>query len=127
MTDDPQAQDASHDLLIDCRLTANGPRIVLIDCPADSGSSDAVAEAAPPYERTLRHIVKESPGGMSWGDGGPGSSDFALSLLTELFGAALAEAHHLNFKWDVVVNLPVRHATLKKSEIQRWLDNQVPA
>ena len=35
-----------------------------------------------------KHIVRHSPTGMTWGYGGSGPADLALSLLTAVVGAA---------------------------------------
>jgi len=51
------------------------------------------------------HYVKHSPTGMSWGYGGSGPADLALSLLMECVGPELTNRYYMDFKWEVVAKL----------------------
>jgi hypothetical protein len=66
-----------------------------------------------------QHIVRHSPTGMSWGYGGSGPSDLALSLLTEAIGSEKAEKCYQDFKFEVV-NLFSDRWSITTEQIQDW-------
>lgn len=73
-------------------------------------------------EKPLKHIVRHSPTGFSWGYGGSGPADTALSVLTDLFGgfSDLADIFYLGFKWDFVAFWGEKWQ-IDESEIDKWL------
>ena len=70
-------------------------------------------------QEPVAHIVKHSPTGMSWGYGGSGPADTALSLLTHLFDREFAENHYQSFKWDTVARWPNDQEVLVEIDITR--------
>jgi len=66
-----------------------------------------------------KHIVKHSPTGMSWGYGGSGPADLALSLLAEVVGTAEAEKYYQYFKWEVVAGFKDGWR-VSKEQIKEW-------
>lgn len=66
-----------------------------------------------------KHIIRHSPTGMSWGYGGSGPSDLALSLLTEVIGLEKAEKCYQVFKSEVVSLFSDRWK-ITTDEIQDW-------
>lgn len=99
----------------------------------------------------LRHVVRHSPSGMSWGYAGSGPADLARSLLIDMLGDAAIcgtcggtgrerqawdiddvrcfpcsgegwrELPYQRFKFDVIAGLP-ESWTLTSDEIGAWLD-----
>ena len=67
-----------------------------------------------------KHIMRHSPTGMSWGYGGSGPSDLALSLLTEVVGLEEAEKYYQKFKFDTVAKFSDRWS-ITTDQIQDWL------
>jgi hypothetical protein len=55
----------------------------------------------------LKHHVRHSPTGFSWGYGGSGPSDLARCLLIDVFGEGeLVERNYQDFKFQVVADWP---------------------
>ncbi len=48
---------------------------------------------------------QHSPDGFEWGYGGSGPAALAHSILTYEYGAAVADEHYQQFKWDIIANL----------------------
>ena len=69
------------------------------------------------------HIVRDSPGGLSWGFAGKGPSDAALSLLAaELGDVAGAEPYRQAFTDEVMAKLPLNERfALPRAEVRAWL------
>lgn len=67
--------------------------------------------------RAKRH----SPTGFAWGYGGSGPAALAHSLLTSVMGESYANAHYMQYKWDVIAILPQdRPWTMTDQEIKDW-------
>jgi len=88
--------------------------------------------------RTLRHVIYHSPSGMSWGYGGSGPADLALSILAHYFKEkylttayfkkfhsrpSQAWEYHQRFKWDFVAAWK-DDWTISADEITTWLKKQ---
>ncbi|MDI3317246.1 MAG: DUF6166 domain-containing protein [Bacillota bacterium] len=73
--------------------------------------------------RPLRHVVLHSPTGFSWGYGGSGPADLALSILADFLGdRKLAEQLHQDFKWEFVAKWTEdRPWLLTGAQILAWL------
>jgi hypothetical protein len=94
-------------------------------------------------EYPLRHIVVHSPTGMSWGYGGSGPADLAVSILVDFLGGTgpkiprdcrglnpdgtrcahnycLALTMHQAFKWAFVAKWPRERWEIDEVEIGRW-------
>lgn len=108
------------------------------------GRYDADAHAIVEYVtvdgvETLPHIVIHSPTGFSWGYGGSGPADLALSLLCHALGIApirspfanayvdrygerfeRAWAQHQQFKWEVVAQMKDDSWTLARDVVERY-------
>jgi hypothetical protein len=70
----------------------------------------------------LRHRVRHSPTGLSWGYGGSGPADTALSILWDLLGAAPAPWLYQAFKDDTVAKWPQDTGwSITEAEIRGWL------
>ena len=73
--------------------------------------------------RTLHHVVVHSPTGFSWGYGGSGPSDLALSILCDYSGFRGAKAPRHEFMlpddhpWRKAWKL---HHHLKDAFVSRW-------
>ena len=73
------------------------------------------------HDEKLTQVVKHSPTGMSWGYGGSGPADLALTIMT-MFG--YPELYQ-DFKWEIVAKLPLEKFTLSKSDIQQWIKKKI--
>ena len=73
---------------------------------------------------SLPHIERHSPDGFEWSYGGSGPADLARSLLIHWFGEEIADAHYQAFKWACIAKIPHSGGTIRKAEVQRWLDTQ---
>ncbi len=51
-------------------------------------------------------IINHSPDGFSWGYGGSGSAQLALSILLEITSEEKAIQMYQDFKWSVIASLP---------------------
>lgn len=73
--------------------------------------------------RPLEHVVLHSPTGFSWGYGGSGPADLALSILADYTGdLVLAQQLHQQLKWDVVSRWPQDEAwRLTGEQVYAWL------
>jgi len=69
------------------------------------------------------HVVRDSPGGLSWGFAGKGPGDAALSILTAETGDAVrAEPYRKAFTEEVVAKLPLNDRfALPRAEVRAWL------
>ena len=71
---------------------------------------------------SLRHIVRHSPTGMSWGYAGSGPADLALSILVDVFGRAeLADLYYMEFKFDYVAAWLSDEWVVTSDDIDEWL------
>jgi hypothetical protein len=104
--------------------------------PGDNAQIWVVPAAGKPY--LLKHIVFHSPTGFSWGYGGSGPADLALSILADQLGENPTEDDlywgrpycwqlHQSFKWDFIAKLPFGEAfELSDTQIESWLESQEP-
>lgn len=53
----------------------------------------------------LKHVVRHSPTGFSWGFGGSGPADLSLSILTDFLGVEPTRTLYMTFKQRVVACL----------------------
>jgi hypothetical protein len=69
------------------------------------------------------HVVRDSPGGLSWGFAGKGPSDAALSILAaEVGDVARAEPYRQAFTDEVVAKLPINgRFALSRDQVRSWL------
>lgn len=84
-------------------------------------------------ERPLHHVEYHSPDGFSWGYGGSGPADLALSILSDMLGERLTKSKlvkgksvswdmHQRFKWAFVQTWPQEGSWEIHSDIiARWL------
>lgn len=84
----------------------------------------------------LPHIMLHSPTGFSWGGGGCGPADLALSILCHYFGeqptrgelyrgAYRAAPLYQGFKWRFIASLaPGEPWEISEEEIRSWLEAQ---
>jgi len=68
----------------------------------------------------LRHHVKHSPTGFSWGYGGSGPADLALSILWDLIGIEPYPKLYQEFKWRFVAGWKDEWEITEK-EIREWV------
>jgi hypothetical protein len=106
------------------------------DGPKNGGQVWVIPADAQPY--LLKHVVFHSPTGFSWGYGGSGPADLALSILADHFGENPTENDlyhgrprswqlHQPFKWRFIANLPMGDIfELHSTQIERWLADQAP-
>lgn len=72
--------------------------------------------------RPLRHRVRHSPAGFSWGYGGSGPADLARAILWDHLGREPAPALYQRFKFAVVARFPIGGAwELTETEIAAWM------
>ena len=81
----------------------------------------------------LRHVVYHSPDGFSWGYGGSGPANTALSILADALGERptreqlyqgepLCWRWHQPFKWEVIAPLPMDTGwRLPLADVQAWI------
>jgi hypothetical protein len=83
-----------------------------------TGSEVAVTVNGKP----LRHVVRHSPTGMSWGYGGSGPADTALTILVDVFGGRidLVNIYYQQFKFHFVAEWGDKWE-LTSEEIEAWL------
>lgn len=75
-----------------------------------------------PYH--LAHVVKHSPTGISWGYGGSGPADCALSILIDFTGSiSLAEKFYQKFKW-AFIEPAGDELIIPGSAIDEWLKKE---
>lgn len=69
------------------------------------------------------HVVRDSPGGLSWGFAGRGPGDAALSILAaEVGDVARAEPYRKAFTEEVVAKLPLNERfALPRADVRSWL------
>lgn len=92
-------------------LTRDEEFLVFVKTPNDFGGS----------LRELEHIVRHSSDGFSWGWVDGGASDLALSILTDLVGAEMAEAHYQDFKLAFIARLNGDSWEITEAAIREWL------
>ena len=104
--------------------------------PSEEAQVWVIPTEGQPY--LLKHVVFHSPTGFSWGYGGSGPADLALSILTDHFGESPTEGDlyhgrprcwqlHQSFKWKFIANLPLDEAfELHSVQIECWLAEQTP-
>ena len=102
--------------------------------PGDNAEIWVIPADGQPY--LLKHVVFHSPTGFSWGYGGSGPADLALSVLADHFGEHPTEddlCHgrprcwqlHQPFKWNFIASLPFGEAfELHSTQIESWLAEQ---
>ena len=83
--------------------------------------------------RPLRHVVHHSPSGLSWGYGGSGPADTALSILADALGERPTRDQlyrgeprcwrwHQPFKWEIVANFPLYEGwRLPLAAVEAWI------
>ena len=74
----------------------------------DGSGQSRVVSVRKGKQTNLVHVVRHSPDGFSWGFGGSGPADLALSILTHAVGKIVAETFGLyqDFKWEHVASWP---------------------
>lgn len=68
----------------------------------------------------LHHHVYHSPTGFSWGYGGSGPSDLAMSILWDYLGKEPSSEVYQNFKWEFVAKWKDEWA-INSDEIETFL------
>ena len=105
-----------------------GPTVpVLPEHAVLDGSPDDVAlwtDHCGACRASVPHVVRHSPTGLGWGYQGSGPADCALSVLTAVVGAELAERHYAAFKVEVVARVPEQGGTLRASDVRAWVAAQ---
>lgn len=71
----------------------------------------------------LRHVERHSPDGFAWGYGGSGPADLARSILIDLYGITIADAHYQNFKSAFIAPLQENTFEIREEEINAWLED----
>jgi hypothetical protein len=71
----------------------------------------------------LKHRRRHSPDGFNWGYTGSGPADLALAILTDAFGARVAEGHYLVFEREHVAKWGARWS-ITRTELRIWLEKQ---
>jgi len=69
----------------------------------------------------LRHFERHSQDGFEFGYGGSGPADLARSILIDLFGITIADAHYMNFKWAFIAPLKENTFEIREEDINLWL------
>lgn len=73
--------------------------------------------------RPLKHEMRHSPDGFSWGFGGSGPGDLARSILADHLGFVPSPTIYMAFKFDRVARWPLGGSwSLSAAEIDAWLD-----
>lgn len=68
-------------------------------------------------------LKNHSPLGLSWGYNGSGPSQAALSVLCNFTkDNEFSLKYYMDFKDDVICQLPLKDCVIKYSEIQHWVD-----
>lgn len=78
-------------------------------------------------KRPLKHIVRHSPTGFSWGYLGSGPADTALSILTDCLGEETANSLYMRFKSEHVATWPYKPGIcfeVAEEHIKFWADIQ---
>ena len=78
--------------------------------------------------KPLKHVVRHSPTGFSWGYGGSGPADTALSILTDCLGEKIANSLYGQFKWDFVAAWSFNPGIcfeITEDQIRFWVDIQL--
>ena len=75
---------------------------------------------------TCAHVARHSPTGFDWGlsSGRAGRADLALSVLTRLVGAELADEHAAAFAVQVVARIPRAGGLLRAADVRDWVAAQ---
>ncbi len=75
---------------------------------------------------TCAHVVRHSPTGVDWGlgSGRAGRADLALSVLTRLVGADLADRHASAFDAQVVARIPRAGGLIRAAGVRDWVAAQ---
>lgn len=69
------------------------------------------------------HYVRHSPDGFEWGYGGSGPAELALNVLMHVTeDGEVAERLYMEFKDEVIANIPHEGMTLTTSFVQQWVD-----
>lgn len=72
--------------------------------------------------RPLKHEIRHSPAGFSWGFGGSGPADLARSILADHLGFVPSPHVYQAFKGDRVARWPIGGAwSISAAEIDEWL------
>lgn len=71
-------------------------------------------------ESPLPHLVRHSPTGFAWGYGGSGPADLARSMLAHATGEEPPEAEYMDFKFEVVTQMPEDGWGLPQHAVQTW-------
>lgn len=82
----------------------------------------------------VQHVIKHSPTGMSWGYGGSGPADCALSILTDFYrrtnrfcvaGRIRVINLYQKFKWEKI-SCQEEVLLISSTEIEEWLKTADP-
>ena len=68
-------------------------------------------------------VRNHSPDGFAWGYGGSGPSQLALALLLEFTTQEEAQINYMDFKFEIIANLP-KDFELEEKVIINWLKNR---
>ena len=75
---------------------------------------------------TCDHVVRHSPTGVGWGAaaGAAARADLALSVLTHVVGAGVAEDRYAGFAAEVVARVPPHGGVLLAARVRAWVADQ---
>ncbi len=75
---------------------------------------------------TCDHVARHSPTGVDWGAGSgrAGRADLALSVLTRVVGADLADEHAADFETEVVARIPHAGGLIRAADVRAWVAAQ---
>lgn len=95
-------------------IRSHGPRVYALLYAGAQGGAE------------IKHIVRHSPDGLSWGYGGSGPADCALSILTDFCERTgrpveVAGRWYQAFKWDWVAPQG-EDLMITGADIAEWLD-----
>lgn len=72
---------------------------------------------------TKINLKNHSPLGLSWGYNGSGSSQAALAILCDFTNdEKFALEHYVDFKNEIICDMPKADYVLKYSVVQHWVD-----
>lgn len=72
---------------------------------------------------TKIELKNHSPMGLSWGYKGSGSSQAALAILCDFTkDDKFSLKYYMDFKNEIICQLPLKDCVIKYSEIQQWVN-----
>lgn len=94
--------------------------------PGFNGDVICKREGGKVYTNIPRVITRHSPDGFEWGYGGSGPADFALNIMAAFLGTDRAQRNSLyqEFKAKFVATLPEEGGTIKRADIESWLESK---